>query len=153
MTRPKAIVCDLDGTLLSLDGIGYDWALGKRTDYSEFHRLAVNAKPIVSMIKTIQGLWDDGYDIVISTAREESWKPQTMAWLEEHKVPWNALLMRPRGDLRPDREIKYAHYQELQCSFRVAWVYDDSPEVIKMYEGFQVPVMLVPGWPQDSHDD
>lgn len=144
ITRP-AVLVDLDGTLLDLDGIR-DWAKGSRTDYDEFHRLALDAPPIKEVLLEIQGRSEES-DILIGTARSIQYVTQTTRWLHLNDAPYECLWMRPLGDLQTDVQLKAEILSKIQeQGWDVTLAYDDNPDVLQLWRDSGIPVREVPGW-------
>lgn len=145
MVRP-AVLVDLDGTLLDIEGMR-DWAKGIRTDYHEFHRLAVEAPPIKEILEEVHGHYDSGSDILIGTARSIAYVTPTTRWLHKVEVPYHCLWMRPLGDLRPDIQLKAEMLQRItEQGWDVQLAYDDHPDVLQLWRDSGLPVREVPGW-------
>lgn len=142
----QAVLVDLDGTLLDIEGLR-DWAKGIRTDYHEFHRLAIDAPPNKEVLEEVHGHHEAGKDILIGTARSLAYVSQTTRWLHNLDVPYHCLWMRPLGDLRPDVELKAEMLQRIQAEgWEVSLAYDDHPDVLQLWRDSGIPTREVPGW-------
>lgn len=70
--------------------------------------------------------------VVITTARDESIRRQTEAWLKKHGIKPKHVLMRAKGDTRPDPEIKVEQINILRKNYGdKITMYDDKPENCK----------------------
>lgn len=143
--RAPAIVVDLDGTLLNLDGLR-DWGNGKRTDYDEFHKLALEAPPNDLMVFETQDHFAQGRVVFIATARSRKYWNETAAWLGKHNVPYHKLLMRDPDDMRHDAEVKREMFIDILSEHEVLHAWDDHPDVLAVWKELGVPVTEVPGW-------
>ena len=75
------------------------------------------------------------HDVVYLTGRPESTRPQTEAWLEQHRLPRARLIMRRARDRRPARVTKPALLRDLVAEGgRVEVVVDDDPQVCDALE-------------------
>jgi phosphoglycolate phosphatase-like HAD superfamily hydrolase len=90
------VVFDIDGVLADnsaryarLDRTNPDW-----TDFHRDQHLDPILLPNVTLLKM---LWQGGYNIVLCTNRFEAYRPQTMGWLREHRIPFTRLIMRQPG--------------------------------------------------------
>jgi uncharacterized HAD superfamily protein len=70
--------------------------------------------------------------IVITTARDESIRKQTETWLKGQGLKPKHVLMRGKGDPRPDPEVKVEQISILMKNFGDnITMYDDKPENCK----------------------
>ncbi len=122
-TLPKAIICDLDGTLALMNGRNpFDAAL------CENDLLNV---PVANVLKTFQGL---GHKILLLSGRKDEHKPQTINWLAKHNIVYDMLEMRQTSDGRKDsivkRELFDAH---ILGKYYVEFVLDDRNQVVDLW--------------------
>lgn len=137
-SKPKVILCDLDGTLaLRTNRSPYDFEKVD-TDVCDF-RLA-------ELIKTLNV--ETQYDIIFLSGREDigNCREKTEKWLHDNvqfqyweSLPgvkednWK-LLMRKKGDHRPDEIVKKEIYEtEIAPHYDVVAVFDDRDKVVKMW--------------------
>jgi len=88
MKNTKRIVMDLDGTICSQEKTG------------TYHL----AKPDLEVIKKVNSLWTEGWEVIIFTARgmatcdgnlsqiEDSYRNMTEKWLRDNRVCYNQLV-------------------------------------------------------------
>lgn len=122
----KAIVVDLDGTVAlrdpSVDRSPYDYSL-VHTDL-----------PNKEVISVLWSLWRDGHKIVFVSAREDVCFNSTYKWLSVNCPPFVKLLMRKKGDNRPDDVVKREIYDKhIKFSYEVVGVFDDRNSVVRMW--------------------
>lgn len=119
---PKAIVCDLDGTLaIKWEGRGFYDATGCDKD-------TVN--------QTVNRILDtyskDGYSIIFVSGREQKYVEETVEFL--YKAGWRSnynLFMRETGDTRQDGIVKKEiAARELSNKYQVEFVLDDRTRVV-----------------------
>jgi predicted kinase len=123
LTLPKAIVCDLDGTLTLLNG-------RNPFDASTCDNDLPN-KPVVNVIKMYQS---QGYKIIFCTGREDKFRTPTETWLRNYDVKYDLLLMRKTKDLRKDSIIKKEIYEShIVGKYFVEFVLDDRNQVVNMW--------------------
>ncbi|MGK7944463.1 MAG: AAA family ATPase, partial [Microcystaceae cyanobacterium] len=79
---PQAIICDLDGTLALLNG---------RNPYNASICDQDLLNPVVARMI-------DGQNTILVSGREDTYKPQTEAFLEKYGIQYIHLLMRKAGD-------------------------------------------------------
>jgi hypothetical protein len=130
---PKAIVCDLDGTLALLNG---------RNPYDA--STCDQDSPNVPVVNTVRAFHEKGYKILFVSGRSDEFKPQTEKFLNEHvpDLAPHTLIMRKKGDQRKDSLIKREIYDDnIKDKFFVEFVIDDRPQVVRMWRwdlGFTV---------------
>lgn len=110
-TRSQCVILDMDSTLS--EPVGDDWAN------------VANHKPIEPILSLAQMLHDHGYDLVISTARPESSRPDTVQWLEKYLPQFAALYMRPQ--YVKTVTMKEDALLDIDENWDVAFAIDDSP--------------------------
>jgi len=131
---PKAIICDLDGTLALMNG-------RSPFDASSCNQDLPNI-PVVNMVKNYHQL---GYKIILASGREDTFKPQTIAWLAEYGIKYEMLIMRAAGDFRKDAIIKkeiFVNY--VDGKYFVELVLDDRNQVVDLWRNdLQLPCFQV----------
>lgn len=133
--KPKAVVCDLDGTLSINPGRGY-------FDYSRVSEDIVNE----DMANLIQAMWRSGYMILFVSGRDNTCFDETLAWIKKIRQFSSMcsddfqLFMRDpsrvdeKGNKIADNIIKeeiYHHY--IEPSYDVRLVFDDRSRVVDMW--------------------
>lgn len=124
---PKAIICDLDGTLAHL---------GDRSPYdaSTAEKDLINM-PIANIIEVYdhQKLYD--ISLILISGREAKSRPATVRWLKKYKIThYKALHLRKDGDLRKDFIIKKEIYEKhVKDIYDVLFVLEDRDQVVKMW--------------------
>lgn len=132
MRRRRAIVLDLDGVILrtapifkeiymqELEGDAkwnYFCENCNREDievikgFRDFYRVLTNALPLA---------------IIISTARNEKCRQNTIEKLLKEHIIFDHLYMRKDGDYRSSAEVKEEHLKEIMKSYEVAAFIDDD---------------------------
>lgn len=129
---PGAVICDLDGTLALLNG---------RDPYnaSTCEQDGLNTP----VLETLQRFAADRSVILVS-GRMDTYRAQTEAWLKSHDVPYSALYMRPKGDLRKDVVVKQEIYErEIKGKYNVLFVLDDRQQVVDGWRSLGLTVFQV----------
>lgn len=120
---PKVIICDLDGTLSLMNG-------RNPYDASTCQNDLLN-KPVLNVLKLFA---ENGYNIILLSGREDTFKPQTIEFLDKHNVHYNQLIMRKSGDYRKDAEIKKEIFNQIiQPNYFVEFLLDDRDQVVEMW--------------------
>ena len=131
---PKAIVCDLDGTLALMNG---------RNPFDAASCLEDSPNvPVVNMVKNYTKL---GYKILLLSGRSDEFKPQTLKWLKIHNIEYDLLVMRNKGDFRKDSVIKEEFFKNnIVSKFYVEVVLDDRDQVVDLWrEKLNLPCFQV----------
>lgn len=130
---PKAVICDLDGTLALHNG-------RDPYDASTCDEDLINA-PIA------EAIWKygrDGYEILFTSGREDKFRPQTMKFLARAGMPSYQLFMRDTGDKRKDHTVKLELYKKhISENYNVEAVFDDRQRVVDMWRDIGLTVFQV----------
>jgi predicted kinase len=122
-TLPKAIICDLDGTLSLPDN-------RDPYDATESDKDTLN-EAVANVLKTFS---DRGYHILLVSGREEIFRAPTLRFLEKFAVPCQHLWMRPAKDYRRDAVIKKEIFdREVAGNYYIEFVLDDRDQVVEMW--------------------
>ena len=122
-TKPKCVVCDLDGTLALMKG--------KRGPF-EFHKVyqdEVN-NPVWECLNSMRRA---GFNIVFVSGREDSCREATECWLRDKSgfVQNYPLYMRKTKDNRKDSVVKEEIYREhVLPNYYVEFVLDDRNQIV-----------------------
>lgn len=131
--KQKAFIFDIDGTLSDPKGRLHFVTNGSRNWDAFLSACADDA--VHEDIRTMA--WDlsvRGYKILLVTGRNAKYAPETIQWLQKHKVSYDALLMRAAGDSRQDFLIKEEIYHNaIEPYYEVLGVFDDRPSVVAMW--------------------
>jgi predicted kinase len=122
VTLPKAVLCDLDGTLAILNGRGpYD---------TNVENDLLNA-PVADLL----ALYCQNHQkIILMSGREEAARVSTETWLTKHNIAFDALRMRASGDARKDAIVKKELYETyVQNQYYVTMVLDDRNQVVDLW--------------------
>ena len=151
----KTVIFDLDGTLANIDS-RRDISMNPtgRLDWNVFaapNSILALDKPNAPVIKMAQMFKADGIKIVIFSGRNDRGFDATIQWLNDFKVPFDLLVMRPdkfkdkswpiadgnpaTGDMRfmPDEILKKKMLDTFVDINDVFLVVDDRDKVVKMW--------------------
>ena len=117
---PKAIICDLDGTLALMNGRNpFD---ATKCDEDEINN------PVANVLRNYKKL---GYEILLVSGREDRYKEPTLRFLQKHEIEYDDLIMRKTKDSRKDSIIKTEIYNEfIKDKYFVEFVLDDRNQVV-----------------------
>ncbi len=122
---PKAIVCDLDGTLALLNREPYD--------ASNAEEDALN-NPIANILEVYSNQKQFPIDIILLSGRNERYRPQTERWLKKHGITYKALYLRADDDFRRDTVYKKEVYEKhIKGKYDVLFVLEDRDQVVAMW--------------------
>ena len=151
----KTIIFDLDGTLANIDSRrDISMKPNGRLDWNVFaapNSILALDKPNAPVIKMAQMFKADGFKIVIFSGRNDRGFDATVQWLDDFKVPFDLLVMRPdkfkdkswpiadgnpaTPDMRfmPDEILKKKMLDAFVDINDVFLVVDDRDKVVKMW--------------------
>ncbi len=135
-TGRDIVIVDMDGTIADATRREREFLLKPRKkNWPGFFRDMELDPPIPAIFNHVMKL-SRKYDIIILTGRPEKYRPQTERWLKKHKVPAERVLMRRKGDSRPDYEAKTDLLRELKESLlgrKIVLALDDREPVCAEY--------------------
>lgn len=148
----KAIILDMDGTLVDVSSIRYfvnerDPKFSGKKLWNRFHGGAIDCPPIEEAVDEYVKAKSQGWAILIVTARREVWSMATLLWLKENDIEHDELYMRPNRDFRKDYLVKRDILDQIRRDgYEPVLAVDDNPAVISLWEENDIPVVLIPGW-------
>ncbi|MBO9618639.1 MAG: AAA family ATPase [Niabella sp.] len=131
---PKAVICDLDGTLALME------------DRDPFDASACeNDRLNNAVADTLTIYRQNGHHILLVSGREDKYREQTLRFLEKHSVQFDALWMRPSGNYIKDSVLKRALFKDqIEGNYQVTLVLDDRDQVVDMWRReLQLPCFQV----------
>lgn len=133
-TLPKAWIFDMDGTLALFDGI--------RGPY-EFDKVGLDA-PHEHVVRLAHMVQDAGYEILITSAREDFCMDDTKEWLDRHGVKYSRMFMRTTGDKRADNIVKNELFNaNIRNDYHICGVVDDRLSVCRLWFDLGLPLFRV----------
>jgi predicted kinase len=132
---PRAILCDLDGTLALLNNRSpYD---ASKCDEDHLN------EPVADIVRRFH---DDGHRIIFLSGREDKFREPTIRFLEKHLGTdfRYELLMRRSGDMRKDAIIKEEILRtSILPHYHVDFALDDRNQVVDMWRGLGLTCLQV----------
>lgn len=120
---PKAIVCDVDGTIANHNGIRHPH------DTTKYHL----DEPHADIIKLVNIL-SVNHTLIVLSARDEQYRGVLLDWLEKHGVNYDQLIMRGASDTRNDALVKNELFEKyIAGQFNVEYIFDDRSRVVDMW--------------------
>ena len=120
---PKAIICDLDGTLALMNN---------RNPYNATHcDQDILNEPVANLLRMF---YDNGYQILLVSGREERFRQPTIRFLENYDIKYHQLWMRPSQDCRKDSIVKKEIFdKEIAGKYYIEFILDDRNQVVEMW--------------------
>ncbi|MGC5287962.1 AAA family ATPase [Micromonospora sp. DT231] len=131
---PEIVLVDIDGTVaLAVSRSPYDMS-----------RVGED-QPNTAVIAAVRAMHAAGYGVVFCSGRDASARAATEEWLARHvRVPYLGLHLRAVGDSRKDSIVKREIYdREIRDRYRVAGVFDDRVQVVRMWRALGLTVFQV----------
>lgn len=126
-------IFDLDGTLAD-NNHRQHLLEGDHQDWDSFFEACDKDKPIMPVIDCARSLFYGGHRIYILSGRSAKVQQKTEKWLDDHKVPFNKLVMRPEENYIPDEELKWKMVKDhIGNPNRIQAVFDDRQKVVDMW--------------------
>lgn len=133
-TRPKALICDLDGTLFHMN------------ERSPFDFDRVDEDTVDSVVQDIvQDARARGYDILIFTGREDigECRAKTLKALEDAGIFWTEFLMRPTGCHDADVLVKERMLWSVADKYNIEFALDDRDQVVDLWRSLGIKCLQV----------
>lgn len=143
MTRRKAQILDLDGTLVDVRTIRH---LIQTKGYDAFHMASATCPPNDHVVEAVRKSHDEGLVNLVFTGRMERHRALSIAWLGRHRVPYAHMWMRHEGDYRKDFVVKKQMFDDASQTYDIVHAWDDRPDIIDLWHFLNVPCTVVPGW-------
>jgi hypothetical protein len=140
-----AVVFDVDGVLadathrqdvlFSGPGRGKNW----RAFFA-----AAGDDAVIEEVARLTELIDRDLCVVLLTARPANIQGLTLAWLAEHDLRWDVLVMRPEGDFRSSPDAKRMAIHELrEAGFDLRIAFDDDRRNVDMFHSEGIPCIYI----------
>ena len=131
--KPKAIICDIDGTI------------ALRGDRSPYDMTKVGEDTLnVPVALVVRAMYAVGHSVVFCSGRDESAYHDTKLWIEEQvRIPFFDLLMRRVGDNRDDATVKKEMLDSIRDVYDIIMALDDRNRVVDMWRQNSVPCFQV----------
>lgn len=124
------IICDIDGTLCTDEHRNHLLADPNNRKWDEYFDLCHLDPPVEAVIKCIQSMYAQGFDIHLMTARVDTVRMKTLDWLANHQVPYHSITFRPAESRVQDNVLKTMWAHELGGPDRVLFVLEDRQRVV-----------------------
>jgi len=152
VNKPKAVIFDVDGTLVDVSSIRHfvdrtDPNFSGKRQFDRFHKESINCPAHDHVVEAFRKAKAEGLVCIVATGRSERFRQLTKWWLTNHGVFPEHQLHRADNDFRVDIEVKRDMLNGLREHYEIIETWDDNPHVIKLWESEGLKVNVVPGWP------
>jgi len=143
----ECVIFDIDGTLADLSHrLHY---LDTR-DYDSFFGTVFEDDPIWPTIMVARAMYNEGHVIVLVSGRSDVCEEDTVAWMMEYSVPFDALYMRKKGDHRADTVVKREILDQLRADgYDPYLAIDDRKRLADMWREEGIMCYLCSDWDDD----
>ncbi len=134
ITKPAAVMVDIDGTIAKMSG---------RTPF-EWSRVGEDS-PVENVLSVIEALSRSGFKIIFVSGRDASCALQTGMWIDTHYFgSYENIFMREAGDNRKDNIVKLELFDKyIRNNYNVISVFDDRDQVVRMWRSIGLTCMQV----------
>lgn len=139
-TKPKAFLCDIDGTIADM--------AGKRSPF-QWNKVSgdIPRKIIISMV---EGLLEEGVTPIFLSGRDGVCTEDTYTWIKEHLMQYHLpdkggfhLYQRSAGDDRKDTVIKEElFWKYIADHWNVVASFDDRPCMVRLWHELKIPNVI-----------
>lgn len=129
--KSSAIICDLDGTLCNVDH-RLHFVKGEKRDWNAFFRGLKDDKLNTWCSDILNASLN--HHIILCSGRPDSYREETIKWLDKHNIVYDALFMRDRNDFRRDDIVKEQILDfEILTRYTPYFSIDDRKQVVEMW--------------------
>lgn len=139
MSKTKAIIIDLDGTLSDCSHRQH-FMTGEKKNWNAFYEglsddpVNVWCKDIITAFTTSKLDEFLFFHIILVSGRPDKYMEKSVAWLNKNKIEFDYLLMRKTGDFRADYIVKEEIYRNhIEPEFNILFAVDDRKQVVDMW--------------------
>ena len=138
----RAVIFDMDGVLADAAGRQHHLE-GPKKNWDAFFE-ACGDDPLVEDVAPLLELLDRELRVVLLTGRPVKVRDLTLEWLDCHKLRWDLLVMRPRGDYSAARSFKEATIPELRdAGLMPVLGFEDDARNAEMFRASGVPCVYI----------
>ena len=146
MDNEAIVVCGLDGVLALLEHrLHHLYNESGERDWANFHAACAEDMPNLPLIERLNQARSEGARIILLSGRSAAVREQTLRWLQDWHIGYDALWLRPAGDFRPAHEYKASLLASHYAGIAVRRVYESARhlDVAHWCEQQQIPCTLV----------
>lgn len=126
-------ICDIDGTI------------AEKGDRNPYDYSKISCDTLIEPVSTVVKMVDKTIaPVVFVSGRSMDCYKETKDWLENNGFTVHGLYMRSYNDrYTPDYKVKYKIIKQFEGKVNILGVFDDRPQVIRMWEKLGVKVFNV----------
>lgn len=133
----------MDGVISDASG-RQDLLRGADRDWDRFFAAASGDALSADAAELLGILGAGGLQIVVLTARPVTIRQLTVDWLEQHRIPYDLLVMRPASDRGSSRGYKQAALDDLRAfGFTPRIAFEDDARNVEMFRARGVPCIYI----------
>lgn len=126
-------IVDVDGTIANTEHRIHYITNGHK-NWDAWHANSHKDEPIDEVVGILDMATHAGIKIVLCTARDEKCRDDTVTWLDDNDIPYDALYMRKLGDRRDDDIVKFELLERIyEDGYEPILVLEDRNRVVKMW--------------------
>jgi len=134
--KPKAIICDLDGTLCNIEHrLHYvkKGVEGRKPNWPAFFK-GIPRDGVNEWCAELVRQFSGSHEIIFCSGRGEESRADTEKWLKDNNLYFGHLFMRSAGDHRQDNIIKEILLDfDILTQFQPVFAVDDRQQVVDMW--------------------
>ena len=134
--KPECWIFDFDGTIVDnreISVIDHDAELK-------------NTYCIYASCRLLRSLFDNNQEVIILTARNESFREELLSWLKQYNLNASELIMRSDGDIRSDIDFKRdVILNQILPKYDIVGAFDDHKPVVEMLRSLEITTFDVAG--------
>jgi hypothetical protein len=127
----EIVIFDIDGTLADISARQHH-VRSHPKNWNAFFEGMSKDKPVTSLVRLANILYDAGAYIVLCSGRNERHRAETARWMEQEGVRYHELRLRADDDMRSDVTAKREMLQGLDRS-KILFVVEDRSRVVDMW--------------------
>lgn len=131
--KPKALICDLDGTLCNIDH-RLKWMKTEKKHYPQFFA-GIKDDTVNEWCRDLLTNFSSSHSVVLCSGRGKEYYDMTYEWLVKNEINYfDRLLMREKGDFRKDNIVKEIILDfEILTRYEPYFMIDDRQQVVDMW--------------------
>lgn len=130
--QKNIVIFDLDGTIADNEHRNH-LVRCQDPDWRAYFAACTDDAPNTPVIKMLDALFNEGREVWIVSGRSDEVRAETEAWLADHNVSYDKLIMRPKDSQTPDHVLKKEWLNTIIPKGAVLCVFEDRSRVVDMW--------------------